>query len=145
MLLLDDCFSGLDGGTEQTVYQNLCGPNGLLRRMNSTVLLVSNACKCSAFALSTSSANVHSDQFFEHADEVVVLGHGRIDYQGPWSMIGTKVAAVAKFSPSNASKGGESRPDLISMTAKLEHTTMEVRQQEDQTRPLGYSALYCAY
>jgi len=45
IILLDDIFSGLDGETERTVFDNLFGPTGLARRLNITVVLVSNSCK----------------------------------------------------------------------------------------------------
>lgn len=43
LLLLDDTFSGLDGETEQSIFNNLFGPSGLIRRLNATVVLVSNS------------------------------------------------------------------------------------------------------
>jgi ABC-type bacteriocin/lantibiotic exporter with double-glycine peptidase domain len=45
LVLLDDCFSGLDGETESKVFNNLFGPTGLFRRLKSTVVLVSNSSK----------------------------------------------------------------------------------------------------
>lgn len=48
ILLLDDTFSGLDGETEQTVFDNLFGSTGLIRRLKTTVVLISNSCKFSS-------------------------------------------------------------------------------------------------
>jgi len=45
IILLDDCFSGLDGETEAKIFGNLFGPLGLLRQLKSTVVLVSNSSK----------------------------------------------------------------------------------------------------
>ncbi|KAJ0345222.1 hypothetical protein KNSL1_008611 [Colletotrichum chrysophilum] len=42
LLLLDDVFSGLDSGTEEIVFGNLLGSNGLLRNNDTTVILVSS-------------------------------------------------------------------------------------------------------
>ncbi|KAJ0284634.1 hypothetical protein COL940_003955 [Colletotrichum noveboracense] len=42
LLLLDDVFSGLDPGTEEIVFGNLLGSNGLLRNNDTTVVLVSS-------------------------------------------------------------------------------------------------------
>ncbi|KAI8175262.1 ABC transporter atnG [Colletotrichum sp. SAR 10_66] len=42
LLLLDDVFSGLDSGTEEIVFGNLLGNNGLLRNNDTTVVLVSS-------------------------------------------------------------------------------------------------------
>lgn len=42
LLLLDDVFSGLDANTEDVVFDNLLGENGLARKANMTVILVSS-------------------------------------------------------------------------------------------------------
>ncbi|KAK8061986.1 oligomycin resistance ATP-dependent permease yor1 [Apiospora phragmitis] len=39
ILLLDDVLSGLDGDTEQAVFDNILGAKGLLRRLKTTVIL----------------------------------------------------------------------------------------------------------
>jgi ATP-binding cassette subfamily C (CFTR/MRP) protein 1 len=43
IVLLDDIFSGLDGQTEKTVFDNLFGSKGLFRQLKTTVVLVSNS------------------------------------------------------------------------------------------------------
>jgi ATP-binding cassette, subfamily C (CFTR/MRP), member 1 len=43
MVLLDDVFSALDGETEKKLFGNLFGVEGLLRRLKTTVVLVSNS------------------------------------------------------------------------------------------------------
>ncbi|KAK3360588.1 ABC transporter [Lasiosphaeria hispida] len=43
--VLDDTFSGLDTSTESHVFHSLLGENGLLRDMDTTVLLVSSSAK----------------------------------------------------------------------------------------------------
>ena len=43
VLILDDVLSGLDAETENRVFYNLLGPNGLLRKHNSTVFIASSA------------------------------------------------------------------------------------------------------
>ena len=45
ILVLDDPFSALDGGTEKHIVQNLLGQEGILRRMKTTVFLITNAGK----------------------------------------------------------------------------------------------------
>lgn len=44
LVLLDDVFGGLDAGTEDLVFRNLLGSDGLLRNTNTTVVLVSSDC-----------------------------------------------------------------------------------------------------
>ncbi|KAI1499120.1 putative ABC transporter [Biscogniauxia marginata] len=84
ILLLDDIFSGLDGETEQTIFDNLFGSTGLIRRMKTTVILVSNAC-----------------QYFQATDHIVVLGGHEIIDQGNWQDIKVKGASISKFSSSH--------------------------------------------
>jgi ATP-binding cassette, subfamily C (CFTR/MRP), member 1 len=43
ILLLDDVFSGLDRETEEHIFRKVFARNGLLRRMNTTVILVTHA------------------------------------------------------------------------------------------------------
>ncbi|KAK7978424.1 hypothetical protein PG988_005914 [Apiospora saccharicola] len=81
MLLLDDAHSGLDGDTEQAVFDNIFGAKGLLRQSKTTVVLVTN-----------------SAQYFPSADHVVVLGNGQIMDQGPWENLNITSSLIAKFS-----------------------------------------------
>ncbi|KAK6378993.1 hypothetical protein LTS17_006696 [Exophiala oligosperma] len=43
LLILDDVFSSLDNHTEEWIFRRLLGPSGLLRRLRSTVILVTHA------------------------------------------------------------------------------------------------------
>jgi ATP-binding cassette, subfamily C (CFTR/MRP), member 1 len=43
--LLDDTFSALDGTTERQVFHNLLRPEGLFRRIQSTVVLITSSCE----------------------------------------------------------------------------------------------------
>ena len=45
IVILDDVLSGLDAGTENKVFHNLLGPQGLLRRQRCTVLIASSSGK----------------------------------------------------------------------------------------------------
>ncbi|KAG4028778.1 hypothetical protein MFRU_019g00660 [Monilinia fructicola] len=126
ILLLDDTFSGLDGQTEQTIFDNLFGSKGLLRRLKTTVVLVSN-----------------SSQYFQSADHVVVLGdHGIID-QGSWQSIKNKAGAIAKFSLGRQSK------DNAVVAAAFDKLGAHVRAKDeaeaDLARQSGASTLYRYY
>lgn len=46
IVVLDDPFSALDGNTANTILQNLCGINGLLRQAGSTVIMTSYLPEC---------------------------------------------------------------------------------------------------
>ncbi|KAJ5945585.1 ABC multidrug transporter [Penicillium verhagenii] len=65
LLVLDDVFSGLDADTEEHVFQKVFGPDGLLRRRNSTVVLCT-----------------HSIRHLPAADYIIALEDGIIMEQG---------------------------------------------------------------
>jgi ABC-type multidrug transport system ATPase subunit len=43
VLILDDVFSGLDATSEERIFSRLLGTHGLLRRLGTTVILVTHA------------------------------------------------------------------------------------------------------
>jgi ABC-type bacteriocin/lantibiotic exporter with double-glycine peptidase domain len=43
IIFLDDVLSGLDADTENCVFHNLLGQDGLLRKHNTTVLMTSSS------------------------------------------------------------------------------------------------------
>lgn len=51
LLVMDDCFSGLDANTEDTVFDNLLSQEGILRKANMTIVLASSDCEYNAFHL----------------------------------------------------------------------------------------------
>jgi ATP-binding cassette, subfamily C (CFTR/MRP), member 1 len=42
MIILDDVLSALDATTERHIVDNLIGPKGLLRELDTTVLLITH-------------------------------------------------------------------------------------------------------
>ena len=44
--MLDDVFSGLDADTEEHIFNKVFGPEGMLRRLGTTVILVTHAGMC---------------------------------------------------------------------------------------------------
>ncbi|KAI1150041.1 ABC transporter-like protein [Nemania diffusa] len=126
ILLLDDTFSGLDGETEQSIFDNLFGPIGLLRRLKTTVILVSN-----------------SSQYFHAADKIIVLGNRMIVEQGAWQEIKTKIASIAKFSSrSQARQNTGLSANFDKLTAQLR---VKDETQEDLARQTGDAFLYGYY
>ncbi|KAI1820889.1 putative ABC transporter [Xylaria intraflava] len=126
ILLLDDTFSGLDGETEQTIFKNLFGATGLIWRLKTTVVLVSN-----------------SSQYFQFANNVVVLGdHGIID-QGSWQDIKVKAASIEKFSSSRHVKAN------TVLSANFDHLSAQIRARNetkvDLARQTGDPGLYGYY
>ncbi|KAI1842151.1 hypothetical protein JX266_011684 [Neoarthrinium moseri] len=126
IVLLDDNFSGLDGETERTIFNNLFGPSGLLRRLGTTVVLVSN-----------------SAQFFPAAHHIVVLGNRGIVDQGSWQNINTKATSIAKFSSSHTSR------ENVILSANYDKLSAQLRAKDDTeldlARQTGDTALYGYY
>lgn len=66
IVIIDDAFSGLDASTEEHIFESVLGDQGLLRGVDTTVILVTNA--------------VHR---LSQADHVIALNHdGNIEEQG---------------------------------------------------------------
>lgn len=70
IIVLDDSFSALDGKTQGQVVQNLLGPEGVLKRLGVTVVVISTATK-----------------HFHLADDIVVLAGGTIKERGTWEQL----------------------------------------------------------
>ncbi|KYK58951.1 ABC transporter [Drechmeria coniospora] len=126
IILLDDTFSGLDVDTEQTVFKNLLGSAGLLRRSKATVVLVSN-----------------SSQYFQSADHVVVLGNRRVIDQGKWQNIKVRASSIAKFASSvKVDKNVILSGNFDKLAAQLRARD---ETQQDLSRKNGDPALYGYY
>ncbi|RAH71174.1 putative ABC transporter [Aspergillus aculeatinus CBS 121060] len=126
LLLLDDTFSGLDGETEQKVFNNIFGPDGLLRTSNGTAVLVSN-----------------SAQYFRSADHIVVLGEHQILDQGRWENLKIKAASIEKF------PGTQHTQNNAVLAANFEKLGAQLRAKAetelDLARQTGDPALYAYY
>ncbi|AEO64844.1 uncharacterized protein THITE_35966 [Thermothielavioides terrestris NRRL 8126] len=82
IVILDDVLSGLDMSTENHVFHSLLGQKGLLREMQSTVLLVSSSAKR-----------------LPYADHIVCLGpNGVLTAQGSFSELNDAGGYVSSFS-----------------------------------------------
>lgn len=69
LCIFDDIFSGLDGETEKQVFSRVFGPEGLLRRRNTTAILCT-----------------HSIRHMPAADHIIALGtDGRVVEQGTFA------------------------------------------------------------
>ncbi|RAK75330.1 putative ABC transporter [Aspergillus fijiensis CBS 313.89] len=126
LLLLDDTFSGLDGETEQKVFDNIFGPDGLIRTSDGTAVLVSN-----------------SAQYFRSADHIVVLGEHRILDQGRCENLKIKAASIEKFS------GTQHTQNNAVLAANFEKLGAQLRAKAetelDLARQTGDPALYAYY
>ncbi|TVY57487.1 ABC transporter FUM19 [Lachnellula cervina] len=126
IVLLDDIFSGLDGETEKTVFDNLFGPTGLFQRLKTTAVLVSN-----------------STQYFQAADHIVILEDHGIKEQGNWQTIKGKASSIAKFTSS--SQGKHDPGQSVNFDKLSAQTRAKDEAEIDLARQTGDSALYGYY
>ncbi|KAG2012494.1 hypothetical protein GB937_007089 [Aspergillus fischeri] len=79
-LILDDVFSGLDADTEEQVFRQVFGPDGLLRRRGSTVVLCT-----------------HSVRHLPTADYIIALENGSVAEQGTFVHLSTRAGYVQRL------------------------------------------------
>ncbi|KAH8812816.1 putative multidrug resistance protein [Xylogone sp. PMI_703] len=79
IIILDDVFSALDLKTEARVAGMLIGPNGILRKHETTVVLMSQA-----------------SRYLPLADRVIVLANSKIEEQGTWDDLRSSTSYVSK-------------------------------------------------
>ncbi|KAK1251558.1 hypothetical protein MKX07_007037 [Trichoderma sp. CBMAI-0711] len=123
IVVLDDPFSALDGNTENTVVDNLLGPNGWFKKNNTAVFLVTN-----------------SAQHFHVADEILVLDKGRIATRGSWDELKSSVSELTKFTFAQAEKRPEPAAKIVK--GKSQSTA---DAEEDLYRKTGDFSLYSYY
>ena len=80
VVVLDDAMSGLDATTEEIIFTSLLGPDGLLRKKDTTVILATNA--------------LHRLSLADHF--IVLAGEGTIAEQGPYSKLRSSVSAYVQ-------------------------------------------------
>ncbi|OIW26584.1 ABC transporter [Coniochaeta ligniaria NRRL 30616] len=125
IMLLDDSFSALDGKTESRIVDNLLGPDGLFKKMGTTVFLIAT-----------------SASYFHLADWLVLLGNGSVKYQGTWADLAHKPDAMLKVNITEASKSSldhEVDKTVLSQNLKVAEAI------SDLSRATGDFSLYGYY
>ncbi|KAF5559536.1 multidrug resistance-associated 1 [Fusarium napiforme] len=131
--LFDDVFSGLDGQTARTVFDNLFGERGLLRQWNTTTVLATR-----------------SVDFLSSADHIICLNKdGKISEQGPFSGLKDADGYVHSFLRDRI-HGGEASTlatdDIEEKASKLAQATPKHQANEEDTRrQRGDSTVYRYY
>lgn len=137
LMVIDDGFSGLDAETVETVFSNLFAKQGLLKRLGTTVILVTHA--------------VHR---LPYADQIISLDStGRITEQGTFDQLkgsGGYVENLAiRHKHEQDSASAEEEMGLPSLTtwerATERITTQAQTQEEDLNRPIGEWSTYKYY
>lgn len=85
LLLLDDIFSALDRKTKTTIIARLWGVDGLLRKGNSTIVLVTHESMApsNAFSRHILRANTLAVEKLPRADQLYVLSDGHLRREEP--------------------------------------------------------------
>lgn len=134
LLVLDDVFSGLDADTEEQVFQNVFGNDGLLRSRKSTVVICT-----------------HSVRHLPAADYIIALNDGRIVEQGSFNSLSTRPGYVQRLgfktgleTTTNAASSPKRKP---ASTVAKGGTSLPVTQgpEVDAVRPVGDTSVYKHY
>lgn len=136
--ILDDTLSGLDGETENHVFDNLFGPGGLFKRLKTTVILVSNSCKF-IWVVQFYTSDLKIAQYFQAADRVVSLGKKGIKEQGNWEEIKSKPTSLLKSIPTTKNKNDALLPNFDKLSAQLR---AKDEAEKDLSRQTGDLTLY---
>ncbi|KAJ5719576.1 hypothetical protein N7493_007154 [Penicillium malachiteum] len=101
----DDVLSGLDNSTARTVFNNVFGSTGLLRRLSCSVFLAT-----------------HSTFFLPQADLIMILGeNGQVFTQGNYSQVQDKLGDVFQRNDSQPIQVDGAEDDIIVPT--VDHLT----------------------
>jgi ATP-binding cassette subfamily C (CFTR/MRP) protein 1 len=123
-VILDDVMSGLDANSEETIFTKLLGPDGLLRKDGRTVIFATNA--------------LHR---LSSADHIIVLAaDGTIAEQGPYSRLGSSVAAYVQAAKSEV-RHNHDKPVTLAIPVEAVTDT----QVEGQQRRTGDFTIYKYY
>lgn len=138
LLVLDDVFSGLDADTEEQVFRQVFGPDGLLRQRRSTVVLCT-----------------HSIRHLPAADYIIALGDGTIIEQDSPDKLMTSQGYVQRLGLKGSSDSDatsekttskksvrESKPQLLYMTTT---NTSSLAPDTDGSRQVGDKTVYKHY
>ncbi|KAJ0120451.1 hypothetical protein J7T55_015178 [Diaporthe amygdali] len=127
LLILDDVFSGLDADTEERVFRQVFGLDGLLRRRRSTVVLCT-----------------HSVKHLPAADHIIALGNGTIVEQGSFDNLMTRQGYVQRLGLKSSSDSDVSSEEVVankdlhgSQAALLKATTTNISTRTSDTEEAG--------
>lgn len=120
LLVLDDIFSGLDADTEEQVFRQVFGPNGLLRRRRSTVLLCT-----------------HSIRHLPAADYIIALGDGTVIEQGSFEKLMTRQGYVQRLGVGASSDSDASHEKTTSKKSMRESETQLLHTMMTNTSSLA--------
>ncbi|PGH13069.1 hypothetical protein AJ79_03906 [Helicocarpus griseus UAMH5409] len=138
LLVLDDIFSGLDANTEEHVFRQVFGPDGLLRRRRSTVVLCT-----------------HSVRHLPVADYIIALGDNTVAEQGSFEELMVSEGYVRRMGLAGASDSDASSDMTVSKNGGQDSTLhltnitatnkISLAPDTDESRQLGDKTVYKHY
>lgn len=155
LIVLDDILSAVDARTEQQLIDRLFGKTGLLRRLNSTVILATHAGKhvpYSGFEGAPTDQLIPLVRHLSLADKIVVLGaDGQIAEQGTFNSLASQGGFVSKllFHPElnddprvDSGLGPNTKPAATALNTPIGASRNDA---EDLTRQIGDLSVYKYY
>ncbi|KAI1930027.1 hypothetical protein LOZ60_001286 [Ophidiomyces ophidiicola] len=98
VVILDDVLSGIDASTENHIFHNLFGHNGLLRSLHSTVILVSSSRKIPTPTILELASNQFVAKRLPYCDHIIALdADGKICEQGKFDDLNSTAGYVSSF------------------------------------------------
>ncbi|KFY89738.1 hypothetical protein V500_05527 [Pseudogymnoascus sp. VKM F-4518 (FW-2643)] len=130
LLILDDVFSGLDAISEDRIFSRLLGKSGLLRRLGTTVILVT-----------------HAAHRLSYADNIIALDRqGTVSEQGKFGDLMAASGYVASLAARHISEDGDAPQEEAAVAkAKAGDDTARQNAVDDLQRPIGNWATYKYY
>ncbi|KAF0315816.1 ABC multidrug transporter [Colletotrichum asianum] len=132
VLVVDDALSGLDCSTQNHIWDNVFGQNGLVRRFGTTIILAT-----------------HSLSYLKYGDHIVILGDdGKIANQGTFTTVRhsayLETLSIEDNKHSKSDESGTSTPETPEKSKKPK--APEGNDKElDLLRKAGDTTLYWYY
>lgn len=129
-MILDDVFSGLDATSEDRIFSRLLGRTGLLRRLGTTVILVT-----------------HAAHRLSYADHIIALSaHGTISEQGKFGDLVVNNGYVAGLAARHVAEARDEPEEAPAPVKAAVDADMARRNAAaDLHRPVGNWAVYNYY
>ncbi|KFY05556.1 hypothetical protein V492_08453 [Pseudogymnoascus sp. VKM F-4246] len=130
LLILDDVFSGLDAISEDRIFSRLLGKSGLLRRLGTTVVLVT-----------------HAAHRLSYADNIIALSQqGTISEQGKFGDLVAANGYVASLAARHKSEDRDAPQEETTIAkTKIGDDTARQNAADDLNRPIGNWDTYKYY
>ncbi|ROV96362.1 hypothetical protein VPNG_09065 [Cytospora leucostoma] len=129
LVILDDSLSALDGKTQRQVVYSLLGPHGIFRNHQIAVFWITTA-----------------TQYFDLADEVVVLAEGTVKERGTWGQLRKDDPLIDEIiHPHHAENGDKEPENSVGGVVREKKSTTGNAAARELSRKNGDLSLYSYY